>query len=62
MVQALTNPDGAVKKDFVIYVCPICGETIEHEYPSDGMPYLNCFHGAVYVMQPVFDSNARSGK
>ena len=33
-----------MSEDFVIYMCPECGKTIKHTYPSTYEPSRLCFH------------------
>ena len=46
-----------IESNFIIFVCPVCGETITHPMPSTYLPSLTHFHideiGQEYVVQMI---------
>jgi ribosomal protein L37AE/L43A len=44
------------KDTFEIYLCPKCGKTIKHSYPTHCLPLYDCFHDdGVYRMYKIFN-------
>ncbi len=56
-----------VEKRFVVWLCPLCGRTVQCEDPSTYIPNLTCYHGdsvgfMVRVWPPVISEEMKDEK